>query len=78
MSLALDNLNQNDQLFFPSIKSKSSHHNGKTINKQEYNHILSKLNSLMTKFVILEQENQKLLGDLQHMSVENFLNMFNI
>ena len=41
-----------------------------TVNKQEYIHILSELDLLTTKFVALEQENQKLLGDLQQVSVE--------
>jgi hypothetical protein len=41
-----------------------------SISKQEYDRILSELDLLTTKFVALEQENQKLLGDLQHVSVE--------
>ena len=41
-----------------------------TINKQEYIRILSELDLLTTKFVTLEQENKKLLGDLQQVSVE--------
>ena len=41
-----------------------------TVSKQEYTRILSELDLLTTKFVALEQENQKLLGDLQHMSDE--------
>jgi hypothetical protein len=36
-----------------------------TVRKQEYDHILSELYYLAKKFVTLEQENQKLLGDLQ-------------
>jgi hypothetical protein len=41
-----------------------------TISKQEYDRILSEPDFLVTKFVALEQENQKLLGDLQQVSVE--------
>jgi chloramphenicol O-acetyltransferase len=41
-----------------------------TVNRQEYDRILSELDLLTTKFVALEQENQKFLGDLQHVSVE--------
>jgi hypothetical protein len=41
-----------------------------TVSKQEYDRILSELDLLTTKFVALEQENQKLLGDLQQVSVE--------
>jgi ribosomal protein L29 len=41
-----------------------------TVSKQEYMRILSELDLLTTKFVALEQENQKLLGDLQQVSVE--------
>ena len=40
------------------------------ITKQEYVCILLELELLPTKFVSLEQENQKLLGDLQQVSVE--------
>jgi hypothetical protein len=36
-----------------------------TVNKQEYDRILSELDLRTTKFVALEQENQKILGDLQ-------------
>jgi hypothetical protein len=36
--------------------------------KQEYDRILSDIQT--TKFFALEQENQKLLGDLQHVSAE--------
>jgi hypothetical protein len=42
----------------------------KTVSKQEYDRILSELDRLMKKFVALEQKNQKLLGDLQQVSVE--------
>jgi hypothetical protein len=41
-----------------------------TISKQEYDRILLELDLLTTKFVAWEQENQKLLGDLQQVSVE--------
>ena len=41
-----------------------------TVSKQEYMRILSELDLLTTKFVALEQENHKLLGDLQQVSVE--------
>jgi hypothetical protein len=41
-----------------------------TVSKQEYDRILSELHLLTTKFVALEQENQKLLGDLQQLSLE--------
>jgi hypothetical protein len=41
-----------------------------TVSKQEYDRILSELDLLTTKFVALEHENQKLLGDLQQVSVE--------
>ena len=41
-----------------------------TVSKQEYDRILSELDLLTTKFLALEQENQKLLGDLQQVSVE--------
>jgi hypothetical protein len=33
------------------------------VSKQEYDHILSELDLVTTKFIALEQENQKLLGD---------------
>jgi hypothetical protein len=36
-----------------------------TVNKQEYDGILSKPDLLTTKFVALEQENKKFPGDLQ-------------
>ena len=41
-----------------------------TITKQEYMCILLELELLPTKFVSLEQENQKFLGDLQQVSAE--------
>jgi outer membrane murein-binding lipoprotein Lpp len=41
-----------------------------TISKREYNRILSELDLLTTKFVALEQENEKLLRDLQQASIE--------
>ena len=41
-----------------------------TVSKQEYMRILPELDLLTAKFVSLEQENQKLLGDLQQVSVE--------
>ena len=41
-----------------------------TINKEEYMRVLSELDLLTNKFVALEQENQRLLGDLQQLSVE--------
>ena len=40
------------------------------VSKQKYIHVLSELDMLMTKFVALEQENQRLLGDLKHVSTE--------
>jgi hypothetical protein len=41
-----------------------------SVSKQEYMRVLSELDMLTTKFVALEQENQKLLVDLQHVSTE--------
>ena len=41
-----------------------------SINKQEYLRVLFELDMLTTKFVALEQENQRLIGDLQHVSTE--------
>ena len=41
-----------------------------TVSKQEYMRILSELDLLTAKFVSLEQENQKFLGDLQQVSAE--------
>ena len=41
-----------------------------SISKREYMRILSELDMLLTKFVALEQENQRLLGDLQQVSAE--------
>jgi hypothetical protein len=37
-----------------------------SVSKQEYMRVLSELDMLTTKFVALEQENKKLLVDLQH------------
>ena len=41
-----------------------------SVSKQEYMRILSELDMLTTKFVALEQENQRLLGDLQQVSAD--------
>ena len=41
-----------------------------SISKDEYMRVISELDMLTTKFVALEQENQKLLVDLQHVSTE--------
>ena len=41
-----------------------------SVSKQEYMRVLSELDMLTNKFVALEQENQRLLGDLQHVSTE--------
>ena len=41
-----------------------------SVSKQEYMRVLSELDMLTTKFVALEQENQRLLGDLQQVSAE--------
>ena len=41
-----------------------------SVRKQEYMRVLSELDMPTNKFVALEQENQRLLGDLQHMSTE--------
>ena len=41
-----------------------------SVSKQEYMRVLSELDMLSTKFVALEQENQRLLGDLQQVSAE--------
>jgi hypothetical protein len=41
-----------------------------SVNKQEYDRILSELDLLTTNFIALEQENQKFLGDLQHVSAK--------
>ena len=41
-----------------------------SVSKQEYMRVLSELDMLTNKFVALEQENQKLLVDLQHVSTE--------
>ena len=41
-----------------------------SVSKQEYMRVLSELDMRTNKFVALEQENQKLLVDLQHVSTE--------
>ena len=41
-----------------------------SVSKQEYMCVISELDLLSNKFVALEQENQKLLGDLQQVSAE--------
>jgi hypothetical protein len=41
-----------------------------SVNKQECMRVLLELDMLTNKFVALEQENQKLLVDLQHVSTE--------
>jgi hypothetical protein len=41
-----------------------------SVSKQEYMRVLSELDMLSTKFVALEQENQRLLGDLQQVTAE--------
>ena len=41
-----------------------------SVSKQEYMRVISELDLLTTKFVALEQENHKLLGDLQQLTVE--------
>ena len=41
-----------------------------SVSKQEYMRVISELDSLSNKFVALEQENQRLLSDLQQVSVE--------
>ena len=41
-----------------------------SVSKQEYMRVLSELDMLTTKFVALEQENHRLLGDLQQVSTE--------
>ena len=40
------------------------------VSREEYMRVLSELDCLSTKFIALEQENQKLLGDLQQVSAE--------
>ena len=40
------------------------------VSKQEYMRVLSELDMLTNKFVALEQENQRLLGDVQQVSAE--------
>ena len=41
-----------------------------TVSAQEYQSVFSELQSLKEKFVALEQENHRLLGDLQKIAVE--------
>ena len=41
-----------------------------SVRKQEYMCVLSELDMFMTKFVALEQENHRLLRELQHLSTE--------
>ena len=40
------------------------------VSAQEYHSVFSELQCLKEKFVALEQENQRLLGDLQQISLE--------
>ena len=40
------------------------------VSAQEYQSVFSELQCLKEKFVALEQENQRLLGDLQQISLE--------
>ena len=41
-----------------------------SVRKQEYMRVLSEMDMLTSKFVALEQENLKLLDELQHVSTE--------
>ena len=41
-----------------------------SVSKQEYMCVLSELDMLTNKFVALEHENQRLIGDLQHVVVK--------
>ena len=41
-----------------------------SVSKQEYTRVLSELDMLTNKFVALEHENQRLIGDLQHVSAK--------
>ena len=41
-----------------------------SVSREEYMRVLSELDCLSTKFIALEQQNQRLLGDLQQVSVE--------
>jgi hypothetical protein len=41
-----------------------------SISKQEYMRVVSELDMLSTKFLALEQENQRLLGDVQQVTAE--------
>ena len=41
-----------------------------SVSAQEYQYVFSELQSLKEKFVALEQENHRLLGDLQQTALE--------
>ena len=41
-----------------------------TVSAQEYQYVFSELQGPKEKFVALEQENQRLLGDLQQIALE--------
>ena len=41
-----------------------------SVSKQEYVRVISELEHLTNKFMALEQENQRLLGDLQQVSIQ--------
>ena len=41
-----------------------------SVSKQEYVRVVSELEHLANKFIALEQENQRLLGGLQQVSIE--------
>ena len=43
-----------------------------TVSAQEYQSVFSELECLKEKFLVLEQENQRLLGDLQQISLEKY------
>ena len=43
------------------------------VSTQDYQSVFSELNCLKEKFLALEQENQRLLGDLQQISLEKQL-----
>ena len=40
------------------------------VSAQEYQSVFSELQCLKEKFIVLEQENQRLLGDLQQIALE--------
>ena len=42
----------------------------KSTNKQQYMHVLFELDRLLSKFVVLKEENKRLIEDLQQLSVE--------